>query len=240
MPFYKIFKMWFIPPGIFILMFLALALYMAVCAWWSRQNAKPLSKALSCGAVCCCCFACLTYVLSIDAFAQRFLHSVEYKYTPTETKVDAILVLGGDSPARTKAAIKLYQRLGVDVIPSGYRGEAERIKSVMVAADVPAEKIILEPQATNTKDHVKYILPMALERGYKKVYVVTDAYHMPRSMMIMEKPFKEQGIEVVPYPCGYLTPKVYRPDRERQWLPDARNLELTAIAWHEYLGMLAL
>lgn len=238
MPFYKFLKVWFYPPGIFILMFISLTIYLWHCSRQSKD--KKLSKTLGFGAIACVVFATLTYMLSVEAVAQRFLHSVEYKVARQYTSADAILVLGGDSPARTITAIRLYNKYKVDVIPSGYRGEAERIQKVMVGAKVPKEKFILEPKATNTKDHAKYILPIALERGYKKVYVVTDAYHMPRSMMILERPFKEKGIEVVPYPCGYMTPREYRSMRDSEWLPDIRNLEMSTIAWHEYLGMLEL
>ena len=58
--------------------------------------------------------------------------------------------------------------------------------------------------------------------------------------MNFEKPFKEKGIEVLPYPCGYYTPKEYRPNPKLEWVPDIRNLELSTLAWHEYLGMLEL
>lgn len=199
-----------------------------------------MCKYLGFGAIACFVCASLTYALSIELVAQRFLHNVEYRYTRQEVKAEAILVLGGDSSARAKTAINLYKRYKIDVIPSGYKGEAERIKKVMVAASVPEERFILEPKAANTKDHAKYILPIVLEKGYKRIFVVTDAYHMPRSMMILKKPFEDAGIAVIPYPCGYRTPRKYLPIHDSEWLPDVRNLEMSTIAWHEYLGMLEL
>lgn len=238
MPYYKILKMWLIPPGIFILLFLCIAVYFAYCYFQCKD--KKLCKILGTGTVACYLFALVTYALSIDVVSQRFLHSVEYRYTSQDVKADAIIVLGGKSPERTKAAINLYKRYELDVIPSGHKGEAERIQTVMMAANVPAERFFLEPKATNTKENAKYILPIALARGYMNVYVVTDAYHMPRSMMIFKKPFAEAGIEVIPYPCGYMTPRKYVSFPEREWVPDIRNLERSTIACHEYLGMLAL
>ena len=104
---------------------------------------------------------------------------------------------------------------------------------------VPAEDIILERQVINTKDHVKYVSPIAKAKGDKKVYLVTIAYHMPRSMMNFEKAFAAYGIEVVPYACEYRTPKEYRPS-EHDWLPDIRYFNQSAVAWNEYLGMLEL
>lgn len=39
-----------------------------------------------------------------------------------------------------------------------HRGEAAKMKKTLQTQKVPAEKIIEEPLATNTREHVKYIL----------------------------------------------------------------------------------
>ena len=83
------------------------------------------------------------------------------------------------------------------------------------------------------------ISQLRMEKGYKRVYLVTSAYHMPRSMLNFEKAFAAYGIEVVPYACEYRTPKEYRPS-EHDWLPDIRYFNQSAVAWNEYLGMLEL
>lgn len=205
-----------------------------------KSKDKSLSKTLGFGAIVCSILAAITFALSVDAGAQRFLHSIEHKYVRANVKPDAIIVLGGPSTARDRTGAILQKRYKVDVVLTGYNGEAERMQKYMLEQGIPAEKIILEPKAANTKEHVKYVLPIALDKSYKKVTVVTNAYHMPRSMMNFEKPFKEKGIEVLPYPCGYYTPREYRPRPKFEWVPDIRNLERSTIAWHEYLGMLEL
>lgn len=238
MSFYKILKMWLIPPGIFILIFFALALYLWYCSRQSKD--MKLGKTLGFGAIVCSVFAAITFALSVDAGAQRFMHSIEHKYIRSNVKPDAIIVLGGPDQARDKTGAILQKRYKVDVVLTGYNGEAERMQKYMLGQGVPAERIILEPKAANTKEHVKYVLPIALDKGYRKVTIVTNAYHMPRSMMNFEKPFKEKEIEVLPYPCGYYTTKEYKSKPELEWVPDIRNLELSTLAWHEYLGMLEL
>lgn len=127
----------------------------------------------------------------------------------------------------------------MDVIATGYKGEAEYMEKILRKNGVAAKDIILERQSTNTKEHVKYVLPIAREKGYKKVYLVTSAYHMPRSMMNFDKPFAAHGIEVVPYASEYRTPKEYKAS-EHDWLPDMRYFQQSALAWNEYLGMLEL
>lgn len=196
-------------------------------------------KCMLCLGICFCFICgCVTYGISTKIGSDRFIHSLEYKYTNKVIKPDAIILLG-ESEYRTRAAIRLYKKHKVDVIPSGYRGSAERMAKALIANGVPASAIIEERQATNTKDHVKYILPIAIEKGYERVYLVTSAYHMPRSVMNFERAFAEHGIEVVPYCCDYYTSRVFKPT-DRDWLPDIRYFQQSAIAWNEYLGMLEL
>ena len=183
-----------------------------------------------------CCIA--TYAMSINAGSQRIMHSLEYKYTNKNVTPDAIIVLSA-TYGRSVTAARLYKKHKVDVIATGYQGGAEYMERIMRKNGVPAKDIVLEKQATNTKDHVKYVLPIAREKGYKKVYLVTSAYHMPRSMMNFEKPFATHGIEVVPYACEYRTPKEYKAS-EHDWLPDMRYFQQSALAWNEYFGMLEL
>lgn len=231
--------MWLIPPGIFILLFTILAFYLGILVCRSK-NDRIVSRALVIGSVISCCFALVTLGLSIDATAQRLMHSLEYEYVQTNVKPDVIIVLGGPNSARDKTGVMLQKRYEVDVIVTGYQGEAERMQKYMIERGIPSGKIIIEPKASNTKEHVKYVLPMVVDKGYKRVTIVTNAYHMPRSMMNFTQPFKEKGIEVVPYPCGYLTPKEYKSRPKYEWVPDIHTLQLATRAWHEYLGMLEL
>lgn len=244
MPLYKIVKAFFIPPGLFVTIFLFLALYLFVCELWNRKynyRVKIGINWLNIFGICFCLLCSfISYSISVNAFSQRFARSLEYMYPCGSGKVDAIFVLGG-ADVRARTGLKLQKNYKVDVVVSGFNGEAERLAKILINGGVAKDKIILEPKATNTKDHVKYMLPIALEKEYKRICLVTSASHMPRSMMNFYEPFKNNGIEVVPYPCGYTVPKehkVYVPDRE--WLPNPYSLEQSAVAWHEYLGMFEL
>lgn len=243
MPIYKYIKEFFILPGIFITIFAFLTLFLWVIYLLLKRNDKAshngvLKITLLLGMLMCCVCSIGTYAISINAGSQRLMHYLEYMYPHRSIKPDAIILLA-ESTARTRTAVKLYKQYKVDVIPSGYKGSAENMAKFMRKNGVAVKNIILEKQATNTKEHVKYILPIAKSKGYKKVYLVTSAYHMPRSMMNFEKPFAMHGIEVIPYACDYRTPKEFRPS-EHDWLPDMRYFYQSSIAWNEYLGMLEL
>jgi len=94
--------------------------------------------------------------------------------------------------------------------------------------------VILEYEARNTRENAVYA-KMALEQaGFgTDIILVTNAYHMPRSVAI----FKKAGFErVIPAPTGYL-------ENERlslkpfAWLPNPMCLLKSSIALHEYYGL---
>lgn len=201
-----------------------------------------------------------TFLLSADAVSQRLLNNLEYRYPSgsqliisTEepaakendntsskfTSAAAIFVLGGDTAVRCQGALQLYKQTGLDLVVSGYQGEAARMRDYLLAHGVPDYKIIQEPKATNTKDHLKYMLPIAMEKGYHKIYLVTSAFHMPRSMMIMEQGFAAQGIKLIPYGCGHQTTPDYEP-MPHEWAPNMLSLYQGTTALNEYLGMVLL
>lgn len=223
------------------MIFIVLALILWACASRSSRYEKGLSWTLRLSSIGCLLGALVFYAISINAVAQPFLRSLEHKYARPTARPDAIFVLGGDDDGqRERVGAKLQLRYGVEVVASGYKGEAERMRQVMLKEGVPDSKIITEPLATNTKDHVKYMLPIAKERGYKRIYVVTSAFHMPRSMLIFEEPFRNAGIEVLPYACAYNVPRKHVVIEEEEWLPNSHSLRWSATAWHEYLGMMAV
>ena len=234
MPIYKYIKVLLIPPGIYTIIFIFAMLYLRLIYLLIRRNVKAGSSvkavriALFVGVFICLICSIGTYAMSINAGSQRIMHSLEYKYTNKNVTPDAIIVLSS-TYGRSITAAKLYKKHKVDVIASGYKGEAEYMKKILRKNGVVAKDIILDKQSTNTRDHVKYVLPIAREKGYKKVYLVTSAYHMPRSMMNFDKAFAAHGIEVVPYGCEYRTPKEYKAS-EHDWLPDIRYFNQSAIA----------
>ena len=243
MPIYKYVKEFLIPPGIYISIFSFSTLYLWLIFLLVKKNVKASSKNMVTAMLFLgigVCFLCGvgTYAMSINVGSQRMMHALEHKYTNKSITPDAIFLLGTNYH-RTMTAAQLYKKHRVEIIASGHKGGAEYMQKILRKNGVAAKDIILEKQVTNTKEHVKYILPIARAKGYKRVYLVTSAYHMPRSMMNFEMPFAAHGIEVVPYACEYRTAKEYKPS-EHDWLPEMRYFQQSAIAWNEYLGMLEL
>jgi uncharacterized SAM-binding protein YcdF (DUF218 family) len=104
--------------------------------------------------------------------------------------MDAIFILGSNDTTVAERAAELYhQGLAPYVICSGgfgkgarfSRPEAEVFGDVLLEHGVPKEKIILEPEATNTGENVLFVKKL-LEKG---------GYHFT-SFILVQKPYMER------------------------------------------------
>ena len=93
----------------------------------------------------------------------------------------------------------------------------------------PAD-IIIEAEATDTKDHPIYVKKIV---GSDKFVLVTSASHMPRSMAL----FRAQGMAPIPAPTDYMVKQREGGLTPGDFFPNAGALEKAERAIHEYLGM---
>ncbi|MGW4245506.1 YdcF family protein [Nocardia sp. NPDC004722] len=88
----------------------------------------------------------------------------------------------------------------VDLFP---RGEAVHFRERAIELGVPAEAILVEPNATNTGDNIDFTRTLLIEHGYldsvKSVMLISRPYQQRRSYAICKKRWPE--VEVV---CGSL------------------------------------
>lgn len=245
----KFIALWLLPPGLFILILLGLA------CWLYKQKSKTTSWF-------CFIFAFLLYLLSTNAVGRLLLQPLEYAYTPKPTSVDAIIVLGGGATPNTPdvsgpgnvgpcaanrllTALQLHKQSQKPIIFTGGQvfadsgNEGEITQRILQSTGVKASHIIIENKARNTTENALYTLKLAQTNGWQKVYLVTSAFHMPRSMMNFQRIYAKENIELIPYPCDYFTAPE-SPATFFSWLPQFSGLEMSHLALHEYLGMLAL
>ncbi|MDH3666777.1 MAG: YdcF family protein [Paracoccaceae bacterium] len=105
--------------------------------------------------------------------------------------VEAILVLGGgvdpdgvpgySSRRRVAAAVALYRAGKTQYLILSGRRSAALMRDYAVSLDVPAEAIILEPQARTTFENIRFGIAIAEERGITRMAVLTDAFHLERA-----------------------------------------------------------
>ena len=109
------------------------------------------------------------------------------------------LVLGaavwetGPSPTlqrRVDAALELWRKGNADrFILCGGLGrwppsEAEVMAGLLRGAGVPADRILLEARSASTWENLLNALPLVQDLNTRRVWIVTDDYHMPRALLI--------------------------------------------------------
>jgi uncharacterized SAM-binding protein YcdF (DUF218 family) len=147
--------------------------------------------------------ALVTFAVGYALIAAWLTRAGEHAVVPDET-FDAIVVLGcrvdpSGRPShalrrRAEHAARLYHRGAAPwVVTTGGVGdfgpsEASVARDVLVKAGVPEQRILLEDASTSTDENARF----AKERfGGRRVLVVTDAYHVPRSERVFLRYFED-------------------------------------------------
>lgn len=248
---YKALKTLFLPPGIFILALLAVWIYNAGF-FRRRKNSKIAWPAFY--------IALALYLLSLYPVAGLLLRPIEHRYDEASLAIPAIrpgaiVVLGGglqpgtpsgdwkpllspDSLQRTMAGFELHENTGLPIVVSGGsvfgRGddEAEVMARFLRKPGLKDGDVIVENRSRNTWENALFTREKLGEKC-RSIYLVTSAFHMPRSVSF----FKRAGFEVVPCPVAYRTGRKFN-FGPLWYLPTMDALSLSTLAIHEYLGLL--
>ena len=111
--------------------------------------------------------------------------------------------------------------------------EGEASKRVAVARGLPAEQILVTGEVGNTLDEAHAVAKLMRERGWRKIILVTSAWHMPRSARL----FRKAGVDFVPFPVDFQT----SPNATLtllDFLPRAEGLQRTESVLREWYGIL--
>ncbi|MGV3723653.1 MAG: YdcF family protein [Actinomycetota bacterium] len=181
------------------------------------QHSRSRRKYWVLGAVAALVGCLLAMALRIDAYGQ----------VDRAEKADAIVVLGarvlpggaaGDSlSSRTLRAVELYQRgIAPVILCTGGIGDnppAEAKAAATLAAEhgVRDADLVLEEHSTSTRENAEFAARICRERGWKRVVVVSDPYHLYRA----RNDFKRAGL--VAYTSPALECRRNRVFSERVW-----------------------
>ena len=197
----------------------------------------------------------LLWLLSTPFLAESLLHSIEVsplKLIDNSARADAIVILSGGtyfnapeydgdtvstaSLQRLRYAAKLYRDFKIPILLTGGtpRGnsasEAKLMKRVLEQEfNTPAQWI--EEQSDNTLESARNSYHLLQKSGIKRIYLVTHAWHMPRSVQA----FQAAGFEVVAAPTAFTTR--YQNDL-LAFIPSANALRDSQIYLHEMIGIL--
>ena len=198
----------------------------------------------------------LLWVASTPYFAEGALRLLESHSTALDSRhqsADAIVILGGgtyfNAPeyagrdtitettlARLRYGARLQREYGKPVLVTGGKPQGNSVAEaqLMRAAleqDFQVPVRWTEEASNNTLENARYSFQVLLKDGITKIYLVTHAWHMPRSA----ETFRRAGFEVVEAPIAFTTR--YQTDL-LAFLPRAEALRDSKIFIHEMIGLL--
>jgi len=201
--------------------------------------------------------ALLLILFCLPPFSNLLLKSLE-KYPALEPPVvikneQAIVVLaGGINPyakeyakvidgvgtlQRNHYAAFLYKQTNLPVLVTGGITDLENTSEASVMADTLNNSFNVkvtwqEDKAGNTAENAIYSSAMLKDNEIDTIFLVTHAWHMPRSVMM----FEQQGIKVTPAPTMLTSDVTY--SEWSNYVPTASALYDVRISLREYIGML--
>jgi uncharacterized SAM-binding protein YcdF (DUF218 family) len=240
--FNKILPIFVLPLGVVIL------ILVAAIRWRSR---KLIASAIV-----------ILWAFSAPVVSDALTRSLEdrYAYHPNaeEPMADAIFALGGGvtgmrdggerlewgpTADRLIRAIDLFNagRARILVLSAGALNDSGQItqgvrfREIALLRGVPSESIIVTRETINTAAEADALSELASRFNWKRVLLVTSAYHMPRAMLL----FRDCPAEIVPVPVNFQSvPAGMASDFQLgDYLPNAEALFHSERACREYLGI---
>jgi uncharacterized SAM-binding protein YcdF (DUF218 family) len=120
-----------------------------------------------------------------------------------------------------------------DVIETTAEPEAEAVKARIAAYGLDPARILFESRSRNTFENALFTRELLKPQPSETYWLVTSAFHMPRSMGV----FRHAGFDVRAFPVDYRTGSMA--DVLRFSATIGEGLRRTDIAVKEWLGLLA-
>ena len=198
------------------------------------------------------------YLISTPFFAGLLINQLQIYPALTDkdlvnTSAQAIVVLAGgrfkdaqeyggkdtvgpSTLTRIRYGAHLHRITGLPVLVSGGnpwqdgRATLAQVMADSLKQDFSVRDVWLEDKSTTTGENALFSKEVLDENGVDTVLLVTQAWHMPRSVAIYEK----AGLKVIAAPTAFIG----RGEGSLRFLPNARSLHVTQFALHEIVGML--
>ena len=227
------------PPAVFVLLSLAGVLLALV---WRRVGLFIALVASLC-----------LYIVATPAFSSWLTYRIEAGIpdNPDLGGAQAIVVLGGDvrlgadgepdtlgpnSLERVVFAAEAYRRLRLPVAVSGGPAEGSHepagdLMKVALERDFAIPVTWDEYRSATTIENAVYTAPLLAADRVNTVILVTQAWHMPRSLWSFER----MGLRALPWPAPRTALRAGRID---DFLPRSSALQASFYALHELIGWL--
>ena len=187
------------------------------------------------------------------AFTTWLNEGLEHRYLPRDVaaypKVDAIVVIGGDSPrgepqdwgdeegpmatTRVGFGYLLYKAGKAPIILlSAGSGGAQRMAAMLEQQGVPPSALRIESRSSNTYENAVYSSQMLANENLRRILLVSSPIHMLRATAT----FRKQGLEVIPAPTRNSL-SVNKASAADTWWPQRSVLWISHHILHEYIGL---
>lgn len=124
-----------------------------------------------------------------------------------------IIELGG-SPHRLNKAIEVYRQNPDALILISSESDPRLCVDIMNKAGIPKDKYIFDFNAWNTLTNFTETYKFIRSKNTKKLFVVTDRFHMRRSMTIAKNVYLFTGVDLIP--CESLEGDLNRKESDSQ------------------------
>ena len=134
---------------------------------------------------------------------------------PLPWRPDVMIVLGGGNEERPREALRLLREY--PDMPIVVTGDSGMMLAPLLKAGIERSKIKHEQAATSTVENAKFTDPILAELGAKKVVLVTNWFHAPRSLAVFRRhqPEREFAAAFEPKPKKMSNWHRYASRRER-------------------------
>lgn len=208
----------------------------------------------------------LLWICSTSAFAHLVFLAVERDYPPrvvTPREGDVIVVLTGDvsradayrphdepgtsSLYRCHQAARVYRAGRCPILITGGktdpsvpgRSNSSIMRDCLIELGVPGDDVRIEEKSRNTAESAQECRALLDEMSAKRVILVTEAYHMRRSVYA----FQSLGLPIEAAPCASQlsefrwSPRKFLPSTHALDLVHVGLRELTGLAWYRLKGI---
>jgi uncharacterized SAM-binding protein YcdF (DUF218 family) len=161
----------------------------------------------------------LALAVAVAVAAVAITYSTVPDHTTDATHFDTLIVLGypcrsDGSPSpeqreRVLEAVREFKagRAGHMIVTGSAAHnrfvEAESMARLAEEQGIPAEDVVVEPQARNTIENVYYSDKIMQANGWKTAEVVSSASHLPRSGLILSRYRFGWRTHAAPWPAEY-------------------------------------
>ena len=145
-------------------------------------------------------------VLLLIAGTVFFIKAGSILTVPASTTkhADVIIILGGETGARSIRGLEVYREgLSSTILLSGFEyGELQTQRAYLdwrsqflISSGIPKSRILFDTRARNSWEEAENTLELMKQKGWRRVIVVSDPPHLRRLDWVWGKIFRDSGIE---------------------------------------------